>query len=174
MFNRDEEIDSYDDVTLDDCPICREMRDEWGVVEEKPFDYLAARGVELADPKTLDDLHLSAALWRVINALAEARIYVDLTNHLSDRELYEALWSNALRQRLVFTPDDPEGAIFLPMMKYGDPCGDEAWMRYYADDASIRHFKQRYPDAELPPREPAPFKRDALLPKPWDAHLRGN
>jgi hypothetical protein len=48
---------------------------------------LNAVGVELPEPDDLDDVALHQALWRIVDALAALGVFLDCTNHPSDREL---------------------------------------------------------------------------------------
>lgn len=167
MFNRDEETELFDDVTMDDCPICREMRDEWGVLDARPLDYLETRGITFPDPAALDDTQITETLWRMIHALAEIRIFLEMTNHLSDRELYEKLWSTDLREVIMFSPEDHNSASHLPMLSEGT--GDDAWLRYYADERDREYWRTSFPDVIVPPHEEPPYARDAMLPSRWEA-----
>ena len=62
------------------------------------YQQLEEADVELPDPATMDDEKLTAKLWEVIEALARMRVFLQSTNHLSDRELYTELSGDVLRE----------------------------------------------------------------------------
>ncbi|HEY3242613.1 MAG TPA: hypothetical protein VGM03_04600 [Phycisphaerae bacterium] len=64
------------------------------------FDQLAEQGQAPPAPDELTDEQISDRLWKLIQNLAARRIFMDRTNHLSDRELYEYLWSRGLREKV--------------------------------------------------------------------------
>ena len=47
------------------------------------FDQLVKAGLEPPAPETLDDAQLHRTLWKVILALAELRVFIEHTDHLS-------------------------------------------------------------------------------------------
>lgn len=62
------------------------------------FKQLEESGMQLPAPETVDDEQLTHKLWELIQRLALLRVFLDETDHLSDREtLYTALVRHAAR-----------------------------------------------------------------------------
>ena len=72
------------------------------------FKQLEESGMELPAPETLNDEQLTKKLWEVIHGLALLRVFLDETDHLSDRELYTELWSDMLREEVKAAPLDED------------------------------------------------------------------
>ena len=137
--------------------------------EEAPwttnFQQLESAGVTLPSPDSLNDQELTEKLWEVIHALALLRVFIEQTDHLSDRELYSELWIDCLRDETKLLPLSPNAAYHLPML---GACSEEDMrldLKYYADEDSRRQWQQDYPDDPLPAHEDPPYDRDRLLPK---------
>ena len=64
---------------------------------QRPIDHLNRDGAAPLPPDELTDETISAKLWELLHNLAQTGFYVLHTNHLSDRELYAALWQRGLR-----------------------------------------------------------------------------
>jgi hypothetical protein len=155
---------------FDDCPAEIEEAFWESVVgyEEAPwttnFEQLEKAGISLPAPDSLDDAALTAKLWEVIHALALLHVFVELTNHLSDRELYTHLWTESLREDTKLLPATSEMACHLPML--GDSEEDQQlYLKYYAEEDERQHWHAQFPDDFIPEHEDLPYDRDRLLPK---------
>ena len=130
------------------------------------FKQLEEAGIELPAPETLNDEQLTKKLWEVIHALALLRVFLEETDHLSDRELYTELWSDMLREEVKAMPPDPDGAYHLSPL---GGCSDEdiqLQMKYYADEEWRQQFQKEFPDFVIAEHEDPPYDRDRLLPQP--------
>ena len=130
------------------------------------FKQLEDAGVELPAPETLDDEQLTKKLWEVIRALALLRVFLEDTDHLSDRELYTELWTDMLREEVKAIPPDPDGAWHLSPL---GGCSEEdiqLQMKYYADEEWRQQWQKDSPDFVMPDHEEPPYDRDRLLPQP--------
>jgi hypothetical protein len=131
----------------------------------RPFDVLAQTGIILPPPEELHDKALTAKLWELIGVLAERRLYLESTNHLSDRVLYSWLWHDGLREELMGF-GLPFGNCHLDVL---GGCSEQdiiLQMRYYATEKERAEFGAQFPDFPMPLREKAPFDRDRHLPTP--------
>lgn len=128
------------------------------------FDVLAQGGIVLPNPDDLDDGQLPAKLWEVIRAMAMLRIFLYNTNHLSDRELYGALWHEVLREEGPLLPANSDSACHIDLVDSGSEEDMELYLRYYADEQDRLDWAEDWPDDTLPASETPPFDRDRLLP----------
>src|SRR5215217_6706673 len=64
-------------------------------------------GMEVPAPETLDDDTLKVKLKELIERIAQLGSYLLRTNHLSDRQLYEYLYREGLRDQGVLFPENP-------------------------------------------------------------------
>jgi len=138
--------------------------------EEAPwtthFHQLESAGVSLPPPDSLDDHELSERLWEVVNALALLRVFVEQTDHLSDRALYTQLWADSLREEIKQLTPFAEAAWHIQMLGGCSNEDNRLYLMYYADEESRRHWQQEFRDELLPEHKELPFDRDRLLPKP--------
>lgn len=125
--------------------------------------WLARAGYVFIPPAELLGRRLRTELWRMIRALAGARVFFYHTNHLSDAELYDHLWKEVLPAECpdgVRTPDD---ACHWDFAEPGSG-GEDIWLRYYASRSEREQWRQDFPETKMPPRDRPPFRRDHLLP----------
>jgi len=157
---------------LDDCPA--EVEEEfWKQLveyEEAPwttnFQELENAGVSLPSPDSLNDDEMTAKLWEVIQKLALLHVFIEETDHLNDRELYTHLWTESLREETKALPLTPYSACHIQMLGSGSEEHNLLYLKYYADEASRRHWHEEFPREPIPTHEDPPFDRDRFLPKP--------
>lgn len=127
------------------------------------LEQLAELGIRLPPPESLDDHALSYELERVVHGLASLGVYLFLTDHLTDRALYEELFTSALRVRFRDVPlaKDQHHTIW---MLGGSDESLKNYLRVYATDAQRRRWQGQ--GVDVPPREEPVSDRDRRLPHP--------
>jgi hypothetical protein len=130
---------------------------------DRPLEVLRLRGIDIAsDDAQLDDAALHAKLWEIIEGMAAIGMVLDRSDHLTDRQLYRYLVSEALVEETIL-PGVPSGTWHV------DPLGGcsekdiEDHLRYYADDQERAQWLRDYGEP-LPPKEPLRADRDRHLP----------
>jgi hypothetical protein len=138
--------------------------------EEAPwtthFQQLEKAGVSLPPPDSLKDEELTAKLWELIQKLALLHVFIEQTDHLSDRELYTYLWTDSLREETKALPLAANSACHIQMLGSGSEEDNVLYLKYYADDAERRHWHEDFPSDPIPAHEDPPYVRDRILPKP--------
>lgn len=129
------------------------------------FQQLIEAGVALPEPEAVSDADVTARLWEVIEGLARIRVYLNDTDHLSDRQLYAALWHDVLREEVEAVPDHPDSAYHVSLVGSGSEEHTQLYLKYYADEDFRLHWAKEFPDEPLPRQEEPPFDRDRLLPQ---------
>ncbi len=129
------------------------------------LQWLENAGLEVPPPDQLDDEQLHAKLWEIIKQMASLGAYLHSTNHLSDRELYETLYHDSLREEAILFPENPGFVHGIDLVGSGSDEDIFLMMKYYADEETRRHWLQDFPDFQMPPHEDPPFDRDKDLPK---------
>lgn len=158
--------------TPDDYPV--EVEEEfWKHVvayEEAPwttnFRQLENAGVSLPPPDSLKDEELTAKLQEVIQKLALLHVFIEQTDHLSDRELYTHLWTDSLREETPALPPAANSAYHIQLLGSGGEEDTRLYLKYYADDAWRRQWRKDFPGDPIPAHEDPPYDRDRLLPRP--------
>jgi len=157
---------------LEECPpeVTEQFWEQVVAYEKAPwttnFKQLEESGMQLPAPETLDDEQLSSKLGELIQRLALLRVFLDETDHLSDRELYTLLWSDMLREETKAVPLDEDSACHMSPL---GGCSEEdihLYLKYYADEQWRRDWQEEYPEEILPDHEEPPYDRDRLLPQP--------
>jgi hypothetical protein len=138
--------------------------------EEAPwtthFQQLERSGVSLPAPETLNDEELTAKLWEVINKMAQMRIFLENTDHLSDRELYTELWSDDLRHEVKDIILDRDSACHYQLLSGGSDEDNQLYLKYFADEEWREWWHKDFPDDPMPEPEDPPYDRDRHLPYP--------
>ena len=126
---------------------------------------LANAGLEVQAPEQLDKDTLRIKLKDIIERMASLGAYLLHTNHLSDRELYEYLYHDALREEVVLFPENPSYAYMIDLTGSGGDEDNHTYLKYYADEEHRRQWTHDWPDDPLPDHEDPPFDRDRFLPQ---------
>ena len=158
--------------SLDDCPAEVEEAFWKHIVdyEEAPwtthFQQLENAGVSLPSPDSLKDEELTAKLWDVIQKLALIQVFIEQTDHLSDRDLYTHLWTDTLREETKALPLAANSACHIQLLSSGSDEDNLLYLKYYADDTFRQYWQTDWPNDPIPRHEHPPYDRDRLLPKP--------
>ena len=128
---------------------------------ERPIDVLRNKGISIPDERDLDDDSLHARLWEIINGMAGVGMVLESTDHLSDRELYRYLVSDALCEETILSP--PGCGVWHLSPIGGGEEDSQIYLRYYADDETRTEWLRDF-GGTLPTKEKPPFDRDRLLP----------
>jgi len=139
-----------------------------------PFTLLQNAGVTIADPEQLDDTALTAKLHDLIHQLASIGIYLQRTNHLSDRELYGYLYNDELHNEAHLFPENPNYAYIINLagldlhtvIVSGGSVDVRYYLKYYASKKERKHFASAFPKLSLPSRQTTPYDRDRSCPIP--------
>jgi hypothetical protein len=134
--------------------------------EKAPLVKLSDRWMEAHEPlpplENLSDEKVTKTLWEIIHWLASRRIFLESTNHLSDRELLAYIRDE------LFTDEIEE----IPFGNWHwDPAGSgseedlKIHLQYYADDDTRERWAKDWPELEIPKKETPPYDRDKDLPQ---------
>jgi hypothetical protein len=126
---------------------------------ERPIDVMRNDGISIPDEHELDDDALHGKLWEIINAMAALGMFLDSTDHLSDRELYRYLVTDALCEETILG----SGHWHISPIGGGSEEDNEIYLRYYADDEDRKDWQRDF-EGTIPAKEKLPFDRDRLLP----------
>jgi hypothetical protein len=122
-------------------------------------------GMQVPAPDTLDDDTLTVKLRELIDRMAQFGAYLLRTNHLSDRQLYDYLYHEGLREEGVLFPENPSYLYMLDLTGSGSDEDNQVYLKYYASEEHRRQWAIDWPDDPLPEHEEPPFDRDRFLPR---------
>ena len=129
------------------------------------FEQLVAAGVALPAPGQIADKTLAAKLDQMFAALAGLGVYVQSTDHLSDRELYELLWRETLRVPETTVPENPNITCLIDLVSTGSMEHNQIWLTYYASEEDREAWQADFPESPLPQKKKRPYYRDRGLPR---------
>jgi len=129
------------------------------------FRLLENSGLKLLVPGSLTDDDLIPKLKETIERMSSLGAYLLHTNHLSDRELYEYLYNDGLREEAVLFPENPSYAYMIDLTGSGSEEDNQIYLKYYADAEHRIQWALDWPDDIIPDHEDPPFDRDRHLPQ---------
>jgi hypothetical protein len=129
------------------------------------FRLLENSGMVISPPAELEETLLSEKLIEIIEKAASMGAYMLHTNHLTDRELYQYLYDEGLREEAVLFPENPSYAFMIDLTGSGTDEDNQIYLKYYADEEHRRQWKLDWPDDPMPDHEDPPFDRDRYLPR---------
>ena len=128
------------------------------------FRLLENAGLEIPASDQLDTT-LTAKLQEIIQRMASLGVYLLHTNHLSDRELYEYLFFDGLRDEAVLFPENPSYAYMIDVVGSGGDADNQIYLKHYADEEYRKQWAHDWPSEPIPPHADPPFDRDSSLPQ---------
>jgi hypothetical protein len=128
------------------------------------FEQLLGMDIQLPEPSSIPDDEMRTKLFEVLAGLQRLGVFLNHTDHLSDRELYAKLWNEILCEEVPAL--DGFGSNIVTVLHPGDPVDDRIYLKYFADEEWRAHWVNDYPEYDMPPQEEPPFDRDRLLPNP--------
>ena len=122
-------------------------------------------GTEVPVPAILGNDALGIKLKEIIERMASLGAYLLHTDHLSDRELYDYLYHDGLREEAVLFPENPSYAYMIDLTGSGSDEDNQTYLKYYADEEHRLQWAHDWPDDPMPGHEDPPFDRDRFLPQ---------
>lgn len=119
-------------------------------------EWMERAGHRFKSPEELTAEELPQELWRMIHALAAARVFLESTDRFTDAELYAKLWRDVLPDECVDAGRVPAAAFHWDFTAWEDMESDTPLAPGEEYDEADDPFLD---DPKYPPR------RDHLLPK---------
>jgi hypothetical protein len=132
---------------------------------QQPLKLLQREGVRLLPPDEHTDETIVAGVWELLHELACRGFYVLHTDHLTDRELYRALWKDSLREPAMLPGRSFTSAWYHDFIGSGNDTDEELRLSYYATDEQRSQLQMESPGLALPTRKTPVASRDWRLPR---------
>ncbi|MDX1584907.1 MAG: hypothetical protein R3338_15020 [Thermoanaerobaculia bacterium] len=146
------------------CPLCLMLEEAEGLRIAVPYDEILKGGISLPPADLMTDTQIAKKIDELVAALAGLRICLMSTDHLSDRELYQALCDDILREPMEICPGSENGAITIDIIGGCSNEDIETYLTYYADEETREIWTKDFPDDPLPEKKPRPYDRDRFFP----------
>jgi len=131
-------------------------------------ELLLRDGFICTPPNEMNDEELSAKLSELIEVFARRRVFLHSTNHLSDRQLYESLYSDAFDEFTYDFPPEAETNTHIDFVSSGSEEEINNWLKYYADEDERKEWAKDFPEDEIPAHEDPKYNRDEFLPRAYE------
>lgn len=122
-------------------------------------------GVGIPKPTELADEAIPTKLDEIVSTMASLGAYLLHTDHLSDRQLYEYLYDEGLREEAVLFPENPSYAYMIDLTGSGSDEDNQIYLKYYADEEHRRQWAMDWPEDPMPEKAVARYDRDSRLPQ---------
>lgn len=126
---------------------------------------LSVRGMDFEYHPSMAEATVTRQLWRLLHALAKIQVTFTNTDHLSERELYQLLIEAILVQPIAQVCACSERGCVVDVVGIAVQDDPVPWLQHYASNRERMEWAKQNPGKGLPVPMPAPFARDALLPK---------
>ena len=132
----------------------------WEYAPVLPISQWFEPELSLPQPETLSNRDLSQMLWDTLQRLAEQHIYLQYTDHLSDRELFCVLVRDILTatEKKLDITNSP--LVWRLVDNESDP---DTWLAYYATDE--QRYLWQLEHGQAPPAS-KPLKYPRQMPRP--------
>jgi len=155
----------YDEsiVQVEDCHMPIEVENDylemmlaWEVAPVLPIAQWFNPPLKPVHPSKMTAQELHTELYKLINLLYEKKIVLDLTDHLSDEELYLLICCDILpsREKMLALRD---GYLHWDCARVGE--NQEIWLTYYASDEE-REIWEETNETSAPYKQLPPFPRN--------------
>jgi hypothetical protein len=86
-------------------------------------------------------------------------VFIEQTDHLSDRELYTHLWTDSLREETKALPLAANSRYQIQMLGSDSEEDNLIYFKYFAGGASLWHWHEQFPGGPIPRHEDPPYDR---------------